>query len=134
MPLRSDLSQQHAAILLLRFTTAGLMVFHGVAKIANGLGPIERLLADHGLPAWIAPGVLIGELLAPALVLLGLWVRPAALVMAANMVVAVALAHSGDLLKLGPTGGYRLELQLFFLVCSLVIAWLADGRPAAGRR
>lgn len=133
MRLRSDIRQQHAAILLLRFTTAGLMLFHGVAKLVHGLGPIERLLSGQGLPAWFAPGVLIGELLAPALVLVGVWVRPAALIMAFNMVVAVALAHPGDLLKIGPSGGYRLELQLFFLVCSLVIAWLAGSRPGGLR-
>lgn len=133
MHLQSDVRQQHPAILLLRFTTAGLMIFHGVAKLIGGLDRIEAMLAAMGLPKWFAAGVLIGELVGPILVLLGLWVRPAALVMAFNMVVAVALAHSGDLLKIGPSGGYRLELQVFFLVCSLVIAWMASERTSVRR-
>jgi putative oxidoreductase len=133
MHIQSDIRQQLPAILLLRFTTAGLMLFHGVAKAVNGIGKIEDLVAAHGLPAWTAVGVLIGELVAPLLVLLGLWVRPAALVMAFNMIAAIGLAHSGDLLKIGPSGGYRLELQVFFLVCSLVIAWMAGGRSSSGR-
>ena len=130
MQLQSDIRGQHPAILLLRFTTAGLMLFHGVAKLVNGFDRIEAMVVGAGLPSWFAAGVLVGEFVAPLLILLGLWVRPAALVMAFNMVVAIALAHSGDLLKIGASGGYRLELQVFFLVCSLVIAWLAGGRSS----
>ncbi|MGZ8255739.1 MAG: DoxX family protein [Burkholderiaceae bacterium] len=126
MRINSDISRQHPGVLLLRLTVAGLMLFHGVAKLRHGLGGIESLLAQFGLPAWFAYGVLVGEILAPLLVLAGLWVRPAALVMAFNMIVAVALAHPGDLLSLGRSGGYRLEAQAFFFFCSLAIALLTD--------
>jgi hypothetical protein len=30
--------------------------------------------------------------------------------------------------SVGESGGYALELQAFFFLCSLAIAWLADGR------
>ena len=129
MRLRSDIGEQHPGVLLLRFTVAGLMLFHGVAKLISGLGGIEGLLDKFGLPVWFAWGVLIGEVIAPLLVIAGIWVRAAALVMAFNMIVAVALAHPDDLFSIGRTGGYALELQAFFFLCSLSIAWLADGRP-----
>jgi putative oxidoreductase len=128
MALASDIRYQHPAVLLLRFTVAGLMLFHGVAKLQDGLGPIEGLLGQFGLPAWFAPGVLIGEIVAPLLVIAGVWVRWAALIIAVNMLFAVGLAHGADLFTLGQSGGYRLELQAFYFFCSIAIAWLADGK------
>jgi hypothetical protein len=51
-------------------------------------------------------------------------------VIAINMLVAVALAHPAQLLSLGRSGGYALELQAFFFLSAVAVAWLADG----GRR
>jgi putative oxidoreductase len=124
----SDIRFQHPGVLLLRFTVAGLMLFHGVAKFTRGIDGIAELLEQAGLPWWFAFGVFVGEIVAPLLVIAGVWVRWAALIIALNMVAAVWLAHPQDLLALSPTGGYRLELQAFFLFCSLSIAWLAGGR------
>ena len=120
---------QYAGILLLRWTVAGLMLLHGIAKLRSGVGGIESLLSSRGLPTWFAYGVLIGEVIAPLLVLAGVLVRPAALVIAFNMVVAVALAHAPQLFALGKSGGYALELQAFFFFGSLAIALLAGRRP-----
>ncbi len=128
MRLASDIRSQPPGVLLLRFTVAGLMLFHGIAKLRNGLDPIESLLAGAGLPTWFAYGAHIGETIAPLMVLVGVLVRPAALVMAFNMLVAVALAHSSQLFTLGPSGGYGLELQAFFLLGAIAIALLADGK------
>ena len=122
----SDITYQRPGVLLLRFTVAGLMLFHGVAKLRNGLGGIESLLAGFGLPTWFAWGVLIGEIVAPLLILAGVLVRPAALVMAFNMIVAVGLAHPTQLFTLGRSGGYGLELQAFFFLCSIAVALLVD--------
>jgi putative oxidoreductase len=135
MTPRSDIRNQHPGVLLLRFTVAGLMLFHGVAKLLNGLGPIEGLLSQVGLPAWFSLGVVIGEVIAPLLVIAGVWVRWAALLMAINMLFAIGLAHLDDLLQVTESGAYRLEAQAFFLFCSLAIAWLADSKtaPARGR-
>ncbi len=126
MRLTSDFRQQRIGVLLLRFTVAGLMLFHGVAKLRNGLGGVESLLSAAELPTWLAYGVLVGEILAPLLVLAGVWVRPAALVMALTMIVAVGLAHTSQLLSIGRSGGYGLELQAFYFFCSIAVALLAD--------
>jgi len=127
MRIRSDVFQQHPGVLLLRFTVAGLMLFHGIAKLRNGVGDIEPLVQAHGMPVWFAYAAFIGEIVAPLFVIAGVWVRAAALVIAINMIVAVALAHSAQLLSLGRSGGYALELQAFFLLGALAVAWLAGG-------
>lgn len=111
-----------AAMVLLRVTLALLMLFHGWAKITKGVGGIESMLVKSGLPGWIAYGVYVGEVIAPLLMLVGLWVVPAALVMAVSMLFALFLVHMGHFLSLSSSGGWALELQAFFLVCSIVVA------------
>jgi putative oxidoreductase len=110
---------------LLRLSVAAMLLLHGIHKLMNGIGGIEKMVAAHGQPAWLAYGVFIGELVAPLLVLAGVLVGPAALVMAINMVVAIALAHAGQILHLGSSGGWAIELQGLFLVASLAVALMA---------
>lgn len=109
-------------MVLLRVTLAVLMLFHGWSKITGGIVGIEAVLAKAGLPAFLAYGVYLGEVLAPLLLLVGLWVVPAALVVAINMVFAVALAHADHWLQWNKSGGWALELQAFFLITALVVA------------
>ncbi len=111
-----------AGILLLRWTLAILMVLHGWAKVLNGVGGIEGMLAGQGLPSFLAYGAYLGELVAPLMLLAGVWVVPAALLIVVNMVFALFLAHSGHFLDLTSSGGWRLELQAFFLLTALVVA------------
>jgi len=110
---------------ILRWAVAGLMLFHGISKLLHGLGSIQAMLIAAGLPAFIAYGVLIGEVVAPLLVLANRLVVPAALVMAFNMVVAVALVHTAQVFTLSKSGGWALELQGLFFFGSLAIALLA---------
>ena len=67
--------------LLLRLTFGILILFHGVAKMENGVGWIAKMLQAAGLPGFIAYGAYIGEVIAPVLIILGIFTRPAALVM-----------------------------------------------------
>ena len=118
-----------AGFFILRWAVAGLMLMHGVAKLIHGLAPIEGMLAKAGLPAFLAYGVLLGEVVAPLLVMANVMVAPAALVMAFNMVVAVALAHPGEFFTLGRGGGWGLELQGLYFFGSLAIALMAPRKP-----
>ncbi|MCD2511143.1 DoxX family protein [Comamonas endophytica] len=118
----SHLHHPRAAITLLRITLALLLLFHGWAKITQGIGGIEKMVASHGLPSWLAYGVYLGEVVAPLLLLIGVWVVPAALIVAGNMLVALLLVHTGQFLSIGNTGGWALELQAFFIVTALAVA------------
>lgn len=115
----------HAGIVLLRTALALLILLHGSSKIMHGIGPIEGMVTGHGLPRFLAYGVYIGEVAAPLLLLLGLWVVPAALVIAVNMLVAVLLAHQGQFLSLNKMGGWSLELQAMFFVGALAVAMIS---------
>lgn len=111
-----------AAMVLLRVTLAVLLLFHGWAKIVYGIGSIEAMVAKTGLPGFLAYAVYLGEVIAPLFLLVGLYVVPAALVIALNMVVALILVHSQQFLQINKTGGWMLELQAFFLITALVVA------------
>ncbi len=120
------------AKLLLRVTLGGLMLLHGIAKIQNGIDPIIDAVANAGLPPVLAYGVFLGEVLAPLLLIAGVWTRLAAGVIAINMVVAIALMHATDFGTLTRSGGWALELQAFYLVVALGIALLGAGRFGLG--
>ena len=123
-----------AGKLLLRITVGVLILLHGIAKITKGVEGIEGMLTAHGLPAFIAYGAYIGEVLAPMLLIIGFYSRIAALVIAFNMVVAIALAHANELFQLGKQGGWALELQGMFLFTALAIALIGPGRLGINRR
>ena len=66
-------------LFLLRIIIAGLMLFHGIAKL-NSLTAIENMLAEAGLPSIMAYGVYVTELIAPILIIIGFRIRIASLV------------------------------------------------------
>lgn len=120
--------------LVLRLTLGGLLLLHGIAKIAGGVGPISGMVSSIGLPAALAYGVYIGEVLAPLALMLGVYVRIAALVIVVNMLFAIGLAHMKDLGSLNAGGGWAIELQAFFLFTAVAVALLGPGRYAFVRR
>ena len=129
--MNSLLSILHHPVLgyhLLRLSVAAMMLLHGIAKLGKGVGGIQGMLTTHGLPAFVAYGVFIGELVAPLLVLANVFVGPAALVMAINMLFAIGLVHMHQLFTLGQAGGWGIETQGLFLFGALALAFLAPAK------
>ena len=114
--------------LVLRITLAILILLHGVSKLQNGIDFISGLVSGAGLPSAFAYLVYIGEVVAPLLVLIGLFTRPAALLIAINMIVAIVLVHMGELFTFTNSGGWALELQGMFLFTAIAISLLGPGR------
>jgi len=121
-----------AGKLVLRVALAAMLLFHGVAKLSGGVGFVADMLAKAGLPAVFGYGVYIGEVVAPLLILVGLFTRPAALIVAINMIVAVLLAHTSQFFTLNETGGWALELQGMFFFAAVAVALLGAGRYSIG--
>ena len=135
MPLTVSTNRTDAGLLVLRLGLGVLMLFHGIYKLTHGVAWIAGPLGSVGLPAWLAYGVYVAEVLAPVLVIVGLWARPAALVIAFDMFMAIFLARRGDVAKISPMGGgWAIELELMFLVAALTIALAGSGRYGLGRR
>lgn len=118
--------------LILRLALGILILLHGIAKLNNGVGGISNMLASHGLPGSLAYLALVGEVVGPALIMLGLFTRLGALIIAINMVVAIGLAHMGQLGSFTQTGGWALELQGMFLFTAIALAFMGAGRFSIG--
>lgn len=118
--------------LMLRLTLGGLVLLPGVAKLSAGPAYILGTVAKAGLPEAFGYLVYVGEVVAPALVILGFWTRPAAAIIAINMVFAVLLVHRAELFTLGKPGGWALELQGLFLFMALAVSFLGAGRLSVG--
>lgn len=120
--------------LVLRLTLGILILLHGIAKLTNGIAPIEGMVTGMGLPAFIAYGVYAGEILGPILLIAGFYARIGAALIAINMLVAIALAHAGELTSLGQTGGWALELQGMFLFTAIALMLMGPGRFGVNQR
>lgn len=122
-------------LLLLRLNTGGLMLFHGVAKLQGGIGFLQGMLTAKGLPGFLAYGAVVGEVLAPIAILIGLFTRGAAAIVAFNMLVAIAMVHLGDLCAVNPqTGGWAVELPMLYLLSSLALVFTGGGRFAVSTK
>jgi len=118
--------------LILRVSLGVMILLHGIAKIMGGVDGIVGMVGKTGLPAAFGYLVYVGEVLAPLLLIVGLWTRLAALVVVINMVVAVVLAHMGELFTLNKQGGWALELQGMFLFTAIAVVLLGAGRFSVG--
>ena len=110
MRLENDsLRNNDLGLLLLRLAIGGLMLFHGVHKLLFGVGPI-------------------GDMLAAAMIVVGLWTRLAAVVFAGNMVVAILMAHLSSISIDPMTGGLNIELPLLYLAGAVVLCLTGGGK------
>jgi putative oxidoreductase len=121
-----------AGKLVLRAALAIIILFHGVSKLIGGIGFIGDMLAKAGAPAALGYFVYVGEVIAPLMILAGIFTRPAALLVAINMIAAILLVHTSQFFTRNDTGGWALELQGMFLVASLSVALLGAGRYSVG--
>ncbi len=98
--------------IVLRLTLGLLVLFHGFSKLGDGgaLNWIGKQLAGSGLPEFLAYGVYVGEVAAPLMIVAGVYCRIGGGIVVVNMLFAILLAHSTELLSLNEQGGWALEL------------------------
>lgn len=115
--------------LILRFGVAGILLFHGVDKIldAGGMDMPFMVVEKWGLPRFFAYAVFLGEVLAPALLMVGLATRLAAGLIAIDMLVVMLGAHPELLFQVGEFG-YALELPALLLSGAVAIGLMGPGK------
>jgi putative oxidoreductase len=124
-----------AGLLVLRLGVAGLLLLHGISKLQNGVAWMSGPLSAVGLPSALAYGAYVAELVAPVLLILGLWTRAAALLITFHMAMAIFLARRGDIGKINPmSGGWAIELEVLLLLAALALALAGGGRYGLGKR
>ena len=127
-------STEDVGKLLLRVLVGGLLLLHGFHKLVNGPGDVTSILSAHGVPGFLAYAVYLGEVVGPVLMLLGVYTRIGALLVVADMLVAVLAVHGLNVMHLNAHGGWEIELELFYGVGALCVALLGAGAySAAGK-
>ena len=86
-------SLQPLALLLLRAALGIIFITHGYPKLAHGAG-MQSFFVEHGLPGYFLYVAGVLELFGGGLLLLGLFTRGAALLLAIEMGVAIWKVHS----------------------------------------
>ena len=116
-------------LLLLRITIAGLMLFHGVAKLTHLTG-IKGMLAQAGLPEVMAYGVFITELVAPILIIIGWRTKLASILFFLGMIAAIFLAHPNNIFSISNTGGLQIEVIYLYAFGALALFFTGAGKYA----
>ena len=116
-------------LLILRIAVGALMLLHGIAKL-NGVSFIEGMLDGVGLPAFLAYGVYITEIVAPLFIIVGYRTRLASIVFAVGILLAMFLVHSGDIISLNQHGGWGVELLGLYLFGSITLFFSGGGKIA----
>jgi putative oxidoreductase len=114
--------------LILRLTTAGLLLFHGISKVIHGVAFLGGPLSTFHLPTFVAYGVYAGEVIAPLFIIFGAWTRIASLVVIFNMIMAVLLVSYRHVWAIQPTGGWGMETDAFYFLTALVIFLMGAGK------
>ena len=130
-PAARDSAGLDAALLILRLVLGLLILFHGVSKLPPPPEFLVTALSERGLPSVLAYGVYLGG---PILIIIGVWTRLGALLIVGNMIVALLVAHTGDLFHINKQGGYQLELQAMYLFTAVALTLTGAGRYSVGGR
>ncbi len=115
-------------LLILRVVLGLAFFMHGLDKV-QGIEGVIGFFGSIGLPAFVAWAVAIGEILAGALLVLGIFTRIAGYMVAVIMFFALILVK----MKM-QNGVMAMELELIFLAAGLAIAWVGPGRFSLGHR
>lgn len=86
------------------------------------------MLEAKGIPGFVAYGVFAGELIAPALIILGYMTRPAALIYAINILIATLLVGQHKFFTVTKVGAWGLENEALFFFGAICIMLLGAGK------
>lgn len=121
------------AKLILRLSAGVLLFLYGIKKL-GGIEAIKQAMLGLNLPEFVAYGVYLGELIAPILLILGLFTRLASLSIIITMIVAAIVASGGDIFALNKYGGWIIEVQALYIGICLALVFLGSGRFALIRK
>ncbi|MBX9704269.1 MAG: DoxX family protein, partial [Silvanigrellaceae bacterium] len=118
---------------ILRFAIGFLMMFHGVGKVMNGNSYVAATLIQSGLPEFLSYLVYVGEVVAPALLILGIMTRTSAFIIFVNMIFTIVLGYKGMIFTLNAYGGWIVELNMLYLLSALAVMFFGAGKYALMR-
>lgn len=116
-------------LLVLRVGVSSLMLTHGFPKLMQLLEGNTSVVGDPIGVGTLVSSILvvIGEVIAPVLILIGLKTRLAAIPAAITMAVAAFLVHGSDPLA-------KKEMALLYLIAFIAISLMGAGRFSVDKK
>lgn len=114
---------QPFALLILRVALGAIFLSHGYPKLAHASGGMQGMFQQHGLPGYFVYIAGILETFGGGLIIIGLFTRPAALLLAIEMGVAIAKVHSSH----GYLAVHEYEFPLALAVACFALATVGAG-------
>jgi putative oxidoreductase len=88
-------SLQPLGLLILRVILGLIFLTHGYPKLTRSATALQNMFVQHGLPAKLVYVAGVLETFGSLLLIVGLFARPAALLLAVEMGVAILKVHGG---------------------------------------
>ena len=83
------------SLLLLRWTLGIIFMVHGYPKLFGHTSNFQEAFVRFGLPAWLVYVAAVLEFFGGGMLIVGLFTRPVALLLAGEMAIAIWRAHLG---------------------------------------
>lgn len=116
-------SFQPLGLLVLRVAVGLIFLVHGYPKLTRSATAIEGMFVQHGLPAQLVYVAGVLETFGGILLIFGLFTRPAALLLAIEMGVAMVKVHGGH----GIMALHEYEFPLALGAACLALATVGAG-------
>jgi len=113
-------------LLLIRLVFFSTFFLHGFHKLTHGIADGFQILVGGGLPGQLMYFVYISEVLAPVLILLGIYTRISILTIIVTMIVIFYVLPFPA--GLGVHGELNIEVHLYFTVIPLALFFTGPGR------
>ena len=120
-------SLQPLGLLILRAALGLIFLTHGYPKLTRSSGLLQSMFVQHGLPARLVYVAGVLETFGGVLLMVGLFARPAALLLAIEMGVAMVKVHSVH----GIMAVHEYEFPLVLATACLVLATVGPGTLSA---
>jgi putative oxidoreductase len=120
-------SFQPLGLLILRVALGVIFLTHGYPKLTRPATEMQGMFVQHGLPAQLVYVAGVLETFGGVLLILGLFARPAALLLAIEMGVAIAKVHAGH----GIMALHEYEFPLALGTACLALASVGAGVVSA---
>ncbi len=114
---------QPVGLLVLRLSLALIFFTHGYPKLAHSTAGMQGFFVEHGLPGYFVYVSGVMEVFGAILLVLGVFTRAAALLLAVEMGVAIWKVHSAG----GYLAVHNYEFPLAMLAGSFALATLGAG-------
>lgn len=119
---------------ILRVALGGILLLHGIGKLKSGVDWLAGPLSAHGLPAFLAYGAYVGEVVAPLMLIAGFYARIGAALVSIHMLFALFLMHQGEIFKLTDMGSWAIEFQALLLFSAIAVMLIGPGKPGINEK